>query len=209
MMGSNAKKNIFCIVPARAGSKRLQNKNIIDFFGKPLISWTIETALKSKFIDDVYVSTDCDLIATVAKSSGASVPELRPLHLASDTSNLFDVISYHLTKLKILPDYVLLLQPTSPLRGVEDIDAVVSLLKNYDSVVSVSSSPKPASWSQKLNSNLDLGPFFANLATKAQSQQLTQEYFINGAIYATLTSRFLGVGQKLNWISTHQEGELS
>ena len=184
-------KNIFCIVPARAGSKRLPNKNIINFFGKPLIAWTIEAALKSKFTDVIYVSTDCELIADIAKSCGASVPDLRPLQLANDTSNLFDVIKYHLGKLEKLPDYILLLQPTSPLRRTEDIDAVIALLRYYDSVVSVSRSQKPSSWSQVLNSNLDLSPFSASASIETQSQQQRQEYFINGAIYGASTNRFL------------------
>jgi len=189
MTSFKRKKNIYCIIPARAGSKRLSNKNIIDFFGKPLIAWTIEAALKSEFIDVVYVSTDCEHIADIAKSFGASVPQLRPHHLGTDTANLFDVIKYQLEKLKNLPDYILLLQPTSPLRKTEDIDAAINLLKNYDSVVSLSRSPKPSSWSKVLNSELDLSPFSASVSIKKQSQQ--QEYFINGAIYIASTDRFL------------------
>ena len=191
MTSTQEKKNIYFIIAARSGSKRLSNKNITDFFGKPLIAWTIEAALESEFLNVINVSTDCELIADIAKSFGASISQLRPTNLATDTSNLFDVIKYHLKELEKLPDYVLLLQPTSPLRQTKDIDAVIELSKNYDAVISVTKSPKPSSWSKELNSDLDLEPFRKSASVKTQSQHLNQEYFINGAIYMVSTSRFL------------------
>ena len=109
----------------------------------------------------------------------------------STDDNLFDVIRFHLKELEKLPDYILLLQPTSPLRQTRDIDAVISLLKNYDAVISVTKNPKPSSWSKVLNSDLNLAPFHKSASIKKQSQQLKQEYFINGAIYIVSTSRFL------------------
>lgn len=191
MTSTQEKKDIYCIVPARSGSKRLSNKNITDFCGKPLIAWTIEAALGSEFLNVINVSTDCQHIANIARSFGASISQLRPSHLATDTSNLFDVIRFHLNELEKLPDYILLLQPTSPLRQTRDIDAVITLLKNYDAVISVTKNPKPSSWSKVLNSDLNLAPFHKSASIKKQSQQLKQEYFINGAIYIVSTSRFL------------------
>ena len=82
MTSTQEKKNIYCIIPARSGSKRLSNKNITDFFGKPLIAWTIEAALESEFLNVINVSTDCELIADIAKSFGASISQLRPTNLA-------------------------------------------------------------------------------------------------------------------------------
>ena len=81
-------KKFLALIPARAGSKGIKDKNIIDLKGKPLIAYSIDAALKSKYIDRVVVSTDGEDIAAVAKEWGADVPFLRPDYLASDTARL-------------------------------------------------------------------------------------------------------------------------
>ena len=78
------KKNVIAIIPARAGSKRITNKNVVDIAGKPMIAWTIEAALKSEVFSDVLVSTDEENIANLSKRSGASVPFLRDPKDADD-----------------------------------------------------------------------------------------------------------------------------
>ncbi|MEK7125819.1 MAG: acylneuraminate cytidylyltransferase family protein [Patescibacteria group bacterium] len=116
---------ILAIIPARSGSKRIPNKNIKNFLGKPLIARTIEQALACRFIDRVLVDTDSSKIATIAKRCGAEVPWLRPASLAGDTARVIDSIFYDLNRLKkeesYQPDYVLILQTTSPLRELRDI----------------------------------------------------------------------------------------
>ena len=114
------------IIPARGGSKGIRNKNIRAFAGKPLIAYAIDAAKKSRYLSRTVVSTESEEIARVAKEYGAEVPFLRPKELAEDTSKVFDAIAHLLEKLKTdegyAPDYIVLLQPTSPLRTAKDID---------------------------------------------------------------------------------------
>lgn len=121
-----AKNKILAYIPARAGSKRIKNKNIRNFLGKPLIAYTIGQALSCNFIDRVMVDTDSEQIAKIALKYGATVPWLRPKRLAQDKSKVIDSILYNLGRLKekenYQPDYVIVLQTTSPLREKKDIE---------------------------------------------------------------------------------------
>lgn len=123
------KKTILAIIMARGGSKRLPRKNLKYSAGKPLIAWTIEAAKQSKTIDRVLVSTDSDEIACVAKRYGADVPFKRPAALASDQADSVDVAIHVMEWLKKAEgrqyDYLVQLQPTSPLRTSAQIDAAV------------------------------------------------------------------------------------
>lgn len=131
------------IIPARGGSKGIPKKNIKQIAGKPLIGWTIEQALDAKCIDRVFVSTDCPKIAKVAESFGAEIPFLRPPHLAEDITATEPVLLHLLDYLRraesIIPDETILLQPTSPLRNMETIDAAYAKFigDNCDSLLSV------------------------------------------------------------------------
>jgi N-acylneuraminate cytidylyltransferase/CMP-N,N'-diacetyllegionaminic acid synthase len=120
-----SKYKILAIIPARGGSKRISNKNIRNFLGRPLIAYTIEQALSCSFIDRVIVDTDSPQIAKIALKLDAEVPWLRPNRLAQDKSNNVDSFLYNLQKLKekedYQPDYVMILQTTSPLREKKDI----------------------------------------------------------------------------------------
>ena len=135
--------NILAIIPARGGSKGLPGKNIKPFLGKPLLAYTIEEAKRSKYITKIVLSTDDTAIAQVGKKYGAEIPFLRPSELATDTSLAPDAYIYTIERLKneqgYAPEIVVILQPTSPLRTVDDIDAAISLYleKNADSVISV------------------------------------------------------------------------
>ncbi|MDO8564464.1 MAG: acylneuraminate cytidylyltransferase family protein, partial [bacterium] len=134
---------VLAIIPARAGSKRIPNKNIRDFCGKPLIAYAIEQAKAVPFIDRVIVDTDSPEIAEVAKQYGAEVPFLRPAHLATDTSGINDALSHLFARLKqeegYEPDYCVLLQTTSPLREERDIEACWQLMQKTgaDTVLTV------------------------------------------------------------------------
>ena len=118
-------KRVLAVIPARGGSKRTPRKNIKPFRGKPLIAWTIEAARGSQYIDMALVSTEDAEIATVADSLGSYVIE-RPAELATDTAANEDVMRHALTE---HPDHewIVLLQPTSPLRTTEDIDRCIKL----------------------------------------------------------------------------------
>lgn len=117
--------SILGIIPARGGSKGIFRKNITTLGNKPLISWSIESALKATCLSNLIVSTDDIEIATISRDFGAEVPFLRPIHLASDVSSQLDVILHALEfyqNQEIYYDYVILLQPTSPFRAPTDID---------------------------------------------------------------------------------------
>ena len=182
------------IIPARAGSKRLKNKNSIDLCGKPLIAWTIEAALKSNLIDKVIVSTNSNKIAEIGRQYGAEVPFKRPAILSSDTATSFDVIKHVLdfynTKFAITK--IVLLQPTSPLRATIDIDnAIKQLDANTKAVVSVCEVSHSPLWMNTLPSDLSLQYFLKNKNKNKRSQDLEKYYMLNGAVYVSEVNYFL------------------
>jgi len=131
-----------CTICARGGSKGVPNKNIRILNGKPLIVYSIEQALSIQTIDCVIVSTDSDEIARIAAVTGAEVPFRRPYHLASDTAPKIPVVQhavqYVMDNVNARPEYVIDLDPTSPLRNTEDIERCIELLRSdpdCDSVI--------------------------------------------------------------------------
>ena len=137
------KDKILAIIPARAGSKRIPNKNIRNFFGKPLIAHTILQAKESPIIDRVIVDTDSPKIAKIAKKYGAEAPYLRPKHLAGDKAQVIEAILHLLNRLRkeegYKPTHVMILQTTSPFREQKDINACWNLMlrTRADSVLTV------------------------------------------------------------------------
>ncbi|RHQ79728.1 acylneuraminate cytidylyltransferase family protein [Firmicutes bacterium AF22-6AC] len=186
------KNKIVALIPARGGSKGIKNKNIIDLCGKPLISYTIQAALESKYIDKVIVSTDSQEIADVAIKYGAEVPFLRPGELASDTSKTIDAVMHavgELEKRKEEYDILILLQATQPLRTADDIDSAIELfIKNKgQSLVSVS----PVEDNPILIRTIDnLGRMNSILPMKStcRRQDMPLYYRVNGCIYINLIS---------------------
>ena len=186
------KNKIVALIPARGGSKGIKNKNIIDLCGKPLISYTIQAALESKYIDKVIVSTDSQEIADVAIKYGAEVPFLRPGELASDTSKTIDAVMHavgELEKRKEEYDILILLQATQPLRTADDIDSAIELfIKNKgQSLVSVS----PVEDNPILIRTIDnLGRMNSILPMKStcRRQDMPLYYGVNGCIYINLIS---------------------
>jgi CMP-N-acetylneuraminic acid synthetase len=178
-------KKILAIIPARGGSKRLPGKNIKSLQGKPLIAWTIEAALKSSYVDEVIVSTDDQAIADVSQSFGANVPFLRPVALSSDTASSNDVVLHVINTLEQKFDYVLLLQPTSPLRGWQDIDTAIELCVNNNAggVVSVCECEHSPLWINTLPDDKNMAGFIRPVNQGQRSQDLPAYYRLNGAIY--------------------------
>ncbi len=141
---------ILALIPARGGSKGIPKKNITLLGGKPLIVWSIEAAKKSRFIDRIIVSTDSEEIAEVARAVGTEVPFLRPAEIAQDLTPDTPVFEHALAWLKehdgFVPELIVHLRPTGPLRTVEEIDEAIEMLAadpNADSVRSVEEPPKP------------------------------------------------------------------
>lgn len=125
--------NILAVIPARSGSKRVPNKNIRDFHGKPLIAWAIEASQKSKFITKTFVSTNDEVIASVARAHGALVPFLRPQELAEDTTKIEPVLIHTLEEFKKQGeqiDALVLLMSTNPMRSPTHIDEAIALYRN-------------------------------------------------------------------------------
>lgn len=188
---------VLAVIPARAGSKRLPNKNILELEGKPLIAWSIEAAKMSKYVTDIVVSTDGSKIAEVARDFGASVPFFRPEELSSDTASSVDAvkhcIEFYKNQLDKSYDYVLLLQPTSPFRLADDIDKAVELLrlKQADAVVSMCECEHSPLWANRLPEDASLDDFDKEEFKGLRSQDLPKYYRYNGAIYLTSVKRFL------------------
>lgn len=141
-------RRVLAVVPARGGSKGLPGKNVRPLMGKPLIQWTLEAAGRSSFIDRVVVSTDDDAIAKAASDAGFAPPFRRPEALAGDRSSVVDAVLHALEMLDEDWFYVVLLQPTSPLRLTEDIDQAIRLCHDRaaSAVITVSPLPKPANF---------------------------------------------------------------
>ena len=184
-------KSFLAIIPARGGSKRLPRKNVLDLNGKPLIVWTIEAGLNSKYIDKIIVSSDDDEILDISKNFGAETIK-RPDELASDTATTFDAIKHTIDNLEKY-DYIVLLQPTSPLRDEKHIDEAIELLveKNADAVVSVCEMDHSPLWSNTLPQDGNMNNFLRDEVLNKRSQDLEKYYRINGAIYICKTHKLL------------------
>ena len=183
-------KNILGLIPARGGSKRLLRKNIKLLLGKPLITWTIEQALASKYLDRVVVSTDDKKIAEISIKYGAEVPFVRPKELAEDNTKGIDVVLHAIDCLKEDDrrkqyDLIMLLQPTSPLRKSEDIDKAIELLflKEAKAIVSVCEVDHHPLWANTLPEDECMKDFIRKEIMNKNRQELPVFYRLNGAIY--------------------------
>ena len=184
-------KTFLAIIPARGGSKRLPRKNILDLCGKPLISWSIEAALKSKYISKVVVSSDDEEILNISSNFGADIIK-RPYELANDTATTFDAIKHTINNLEKY-DYIVLLQPTSPLRNEKHIDEAIELLeeKQADGIVSVCEMDHSPLWSNTLPEDGNMRGFLREEILNKRSQDLEKYYRLNGAIYICKTDKLL------------------
>ncbi|MCQ6644867.1 acylneuraminate cytidylyltransferase family protein [Escherichia coli] len=160
-------------------------KNILPLCGKPTIGWTIEAAKNSKYVDNIFVSTDDPNIAKIAENFGISIPELRPRELATDDSKTETVLIYTLNKFGGDYDIVILLQPSSPLRTSQHLDEALELFVKKDafSIVSVTQCEHSPLWSNTLPEDNSMSNFITPEAMK-RSQELETFFRINGAIYA-------------------------
>lgn len=177
-------KTVLAVVPARGGSKGIPKKNVKLIAGKPLIAWSIEAALNSKYIDRVIVSTDCQEIASVSREHGADVPFLRPAELASDEATSVDVV-IHAVQSVDAADVVVLLQPTSPLRNSDDIDASIELFaRNGEAtVVSVTEAREAPHWMFSIKGGRLERAINGDGSIPTARQELPTYYTLNGAIY--------------------------
>jgi len=179
---------ILGIIPARGGSKGIPRKNIRPLAGKPLIGWTIESALNSKVCEPLLVSTDDPEIAAVARQFGADTPFLRPPSLSSDTATSLSVVEHAIDWLNETGlesfSHVLLLQPTSPFRTAEDIQNAVTIAKKTGAAVVSVCEPQQHPYLFKIiREDGTLDNLMPESAQCSRRQDYPPVYALNGAIY--------------------------
>lgn len=188
------KSKILAIVPARGGSKGLPKKNIKSLVGKPLIYYTLNEAKKSQYLTKIVVSTEDNSISNISKKYGIQVIK-RPLSLSKDNSKSIDVVKHVILFLekneKFIPDVIILLQPTSPLRLSSDIDKAIKkfLSNDCDTVVSMTETHFPPFGIYSLK-NKNVKPILKNPKNIFRRQDSKNFYQINGAIYIS-TKNFI------------------
>ena len=188
-------KSVLAIIPARGGSKGIKGKNIFSIEGKPLIAYTIEAACASEYIDTVIVSTDNQEIADISKAYGAEVPFLRPAELASDYAKTIDAVLHAVYTLKEMGkeyDYLVLLQPTQPLRSAEDIDhAIILCDKKMRGVVSISRVKDHPVLMRYMNAQGEMCKLL-ELNSTVRRQDMPDYYRVNGCVYVNPMSEVTG-----------------
>lgn len=194
------KNKILGIVTARGGSKRMPRKNIKDFFGKPLLAWTIEIGIESGVLDRLVLSTEDEEIAGIGRRYGAEVPFTRPQELATDVATSYATVKHAVEWLRDNENYetewIVLLEPASPGRQPFHIHEVTNIVKkggNFDSIVGISETPGHYSYVRALQKDDN------NIISRAwdgktlgeiiyRTQDIKSSYFMNAQIYAFKTA---------------------
>ncbi len=185
-------RKILAIITARGGSKRLPGKNILPLAGKPLIAWTIEAAQKSKYLDQIVVSSDDATILKISGDYGVETQK-RPQALASDSATSFDAVKHVIESTTEKYEIIVLLQPTSPLRNETHIDEGLERFeaKRADAVISVSEMEHSPLWANTLPEDGNMNNFIKSEFINKRSQDLPVYFRINGAIYICDTMKLL------------------
>ena len=186
-------RKILAIIPARGGSKGLPRKNILPVLGMPLIAWTIKEAKQSKYIDRIILSSEDEEIINVAKEWGCEVPFIRPDYLAADESETMATILHAMNFLSQKYDYLVLLQPTSPLRRSDDIDRCIELCVNENAPACVSATEVDENpyLMFKINEDGHMTPIFDTTGLKSRPQSLPVFHILNEAVYVAKWSWLL------------------
>lgn len=192
-----SERKILAIIPARKGSKGLPGKNTMDLLGKPLIGWTIEQAKNCPYINEIHVSTNCNNTAKISEEFGVKVPELRPEHLAQDNSSSIDLVEYIIKCYEQKNqrfDFIILLEPTSPLRKEDDLKKVIELMINNpdkDGVVSFGEvTLEHPLIVKKIDTKGSISPYLKSEITANRRQDLDKAYFPYGVSYLIKESVF-------------------
>lgn len=189
---------IIGVIPARGGSKSIPRKNIKILQGKPLVAYTIKEAKKSKYLTHLVVSTEDEEIKNISLKYGAEVPFLRPKELATDDALAIPTVQHTVTTIEkiknIKYDYIIMLQPTAPLRKAEDIDKALAMLieADADGIISV---VDVDNWHPMKMKKFDENSYLIDYQTppveNPPRQILPKVYMVNGAIYATKRDVFM------------------
>lgn len=182
---------VLAVIPARGGSKGFPGKNLAKLGNRSLLGRSIDCAKAVPAIDRVIVSTDSDEIAAEGRACGADVPFLRPPELATDEASTTAVIDHLLHTLQLTDGYLVLLQPTSPLRSPADISACLDLATRHGAAVSVTDVDKPPHWIFKIGHSGELEPYFEGIERLSRRQDAPPGYALNGAIYVVSIKAYL------------------
>jgi len=191
--------SIFCIIPARGGSKGVPHKNIAPFMGQPLISHSIKYALESKLVDRVFVSTDDDQISKISSDNGAEVIP-RPADIAGDTATTESAILHAIKwwhEHNLSPDIIVLLQATSPLRPGGSLDLALEIFQSgsFDSLLSISPTHR---FFWKVDGHKAVAEYdFMNRPRRQDMTETDIRYVENGSVYIFSFDHFKQTGNRL------------
>jgi len=193
---------ILVVIPARGGSKGITRKNIVNIYGKPLIQYTIDAAKDAKYIDKIVVSTDDEEIASISEQCGVEVPFLRPKHLATDKAKTIEVLIHSVEKLKEIGeffDYIVLLQPTQPIRTGGIIDEAIEMIidRDEESLVSISEVSEHPILIRTLDDTGKLHNIL-KINSTLRRQEFSKYYKVNGSIYINKINNNFTVNTSLN-----------
>ncbi len=185
-------KSVLAVVPARGGSQGFPGKNLAELGGKPLVAWTIAAAKASNRIDRLILSSDDEAIIEVAKGLGVEAPFRRPAELATDEARVEDALIHVMDALERAYDYIVLLQPTSPLRRAEDIDRCLEICveAGAPACVSVTEPAKSPYWMFRIDAEGRLSPLIGEGEVLSRRQELAPAFVLNGAVYVAETRWF-------------------
>lgn len=193
-------KRVLAVVPARSGSKGLKDKNVLEFLGKPLLAWSVEASIKSKYIDDTILSTDSQLIANVGRKYGAEVPFIRPHRISGDTTTSIEVVEHTVLflrkELKLEHDILILLEPTSPLRTSKDIDeALEKLVDKLEARFLVSlgrvESQFPNFQLKETSNGFLISASGNGIKKSLRRQEIENHFFLDGTLYIAYIDNLL------------------
>jgi N-acylneuraminate cytidylyltransferase len=184
-----AASTVLALVPARGGSKGVPRKNIRLIGGKPMIAWTIEAARGSRYIDRLILSSDDQAIIDIAVQCGCEAPFVRPTELAGDQADSMAVIRHAIDALPQQFEYLVLLQPTSPMRTAEDIDGAIErcVAQRAPACVSVCETDKSPFWMLRMDEQGVVHPLFPAHQIPDRRQDAPVVFALNGAVYVART----------------------
>jgi len=184
-------RRVLGVIPARGGSKGVPRKNLRVVGGKPLIGWTLEATVRSRYLDRTIVSTDDDEIIEVARSLGGDVPFRRPVEISGDAAPHSHAILHALDH---VPGYdlVVMLNPTTPLRTAEDIDSCIELCvaTGAPACVTVAKTDKPPEWTFRVDDEGRMSSVIGLAELPLLRQDLAPSYVFNGAVYVSVVDWF-------------------